>query len=165
MARRVFYSFHYKPDVWRTAQVRGIGAIDGNKPATDNDWETVKKGGEAAIKRWIANQMKNRSCTVVLVGSGTARRKWINHEIVKSWGDGMGVVGIHIHGLKDSAGRLSVKGENPFASVKHVKTGKQLSSIVKCYTPAGGDSQQRYQWIEQHLANAIDAAIDIRKKN
>ena len=44
MARRVFYSFHYKPDNWRAAQVRNIGAIEGNNPASDNDWEAVKKG-------------------------------------------------------------------------------------------------------------------------
>ena len=110
MVRRVFYSFHYEPDNWRAAQVRNIGSIEGNRPATDNDWETVKKGGDAAIKRWIAGQMEFRSCTVVLVGSNTANRKWINHEIVKSWDDGMGVVGIHIHGLEDSGGYTSKKG-------------------------------------------------------
>ena len=52
MARKSFYSFHYKPDNWRAATVRNIGAIDGNKPATDNEWESVTKGGDDAIKRW-----------------------------------------------------------------------------------------------------------------
>ena len=46
MTRRVFYSFHYEPDNWRAAQVRKIGSIEGNSPALDNDWETVKKGGD-----------------------------------------------------------------------------------------------------------------------
>ena len=27
--RRVFYSFHYKPDNWRVATVRNIGSIEG----------------------------------------------------------------------------------------------------------------------------------------
>jgi len=80
MARKSFYSFHYKPDNWRAATVRNIGAIDGNKPATDNDWESVTKGGDDAIKRWIADQIYGRSCTVVLVGANTANRKWINYE-------------------------------------------------------------------------------------
>ena len=66
MARRVFYSFHYDRDNWRVATVRKIGAVEGNSPAKDNDWETVKKGGDAAIKRWIGNQMDRRTCTVVL---------------------------------------------------------------------------------------------------
>ena len=55
MARRAFYSFHYAPDAWRASTVRNIGAIEGNRPATDNDWEAVKRGGDDAIKRWIAD--------------------------------------------------------------------------------------------------------------
>ena len=162
MARRVFYSFHYKPDNWRASQVREIGAIEGNKPATDNDWETVTKGGDAAIKRWIAEQMKGRSCTVVLVGAKTAGRKWINHEIVKSWDDGKGVVGIYIHGLKDADGHISSKGRNPFDSIGY-GTKQKLSSIVKCYNPSGTNSKDRYAWIEDNLEDAIEEAIQIRK--
>ncbi len=165
MARRVFYSFHYKPDNWRAATVRNIGVVDGNKPASDNDWETVKKGGDTAIKRWIANQMNLRTCTVVLVGTNTANRKWINYEIKKSWDDGMGVVGIHIHGLKNKEKRIFTKGKNPFDYIPHRKTGKKLSSIVKCYNPAGTSSQARYDWIKKHLSNAIEEAIKIRNNN
>ena len=99
MARRVFFSFHYKPDNWRVATVRNIGAIEGNKPASDNEWESITRGGESAIKKWISEQMRGRSCTVVLVGSETANRKWINYEIGKSCDDGLCVVGSHIHGL------------------------------------------------------------------
>ena len=165
MARRVFYSFHYNPDNWRAAMVREIGSIEGNRPATDNDWETVKRGGDTAIKNWIANQMKNRSCTAVLVGANTANRKWINHEIVKSWDDGIGVVGIHIHGLKDSNGHISQKGSNPFDFITHGSIGKKLSSIVKCYNPARRNSKERYGWIAEHLANAVAEAIRIRKSN
>ena len=80
-----------------SGQTRKIGSIEGNEPAADNDWETVKRGGDARIKRWIADQMNCRTCTVVLVGSGTANRKRINHEIVKSWDDNMGVVGTYIN--------------------------------------------------------------------
>ena len=162
---RAFYSFHYIPDNWRVATVRNIGAIEGNKPASDNDWETVKKGGDVAIKKWIADQMHGRSCTVVLVGSNTANRKWINHEIVKSWDDSMGVVGIYIHGLKNSEGETSTKGKNPFDFINHTKTGKKLSSIVKCCNPTGSNSQERYNWISENLANAVAEANQIRKNN
>ena len=162
MARRVFYSFHYAPDNWRAAMVRNIGSIEGNRPATDNGWEAVKRGGDAAIKKWIADQMKYRSCTVVLVGTNTADRKWINHEIIKSWNDGMGVVGIHIHGLEDSDGNISQKGRNPFDFITFENSGKKLSSTVKCYNPSGRSSKERYGWISQHLANAVEEAITIR---
>ena len=56
--RQVFYSFHYEPDSWRASQVRNMGIVEGNKPASDNDWETIKRGGANAIKRWINDQMK-----------------------------------------------------------------------------------------------------------
>jgi hypothetical protein len=165
MARKAFYSFHYVPDSWRASIVRNIGAIDGNRPATDNDWETVKRGGDDAIKRWIADQMDGRSCTVVLVGTNTANRKWINHEIIRSWDEGMGVVGIRIHGIKNAAQETSSMGENPFDYIGYGNTGKKLSSIVKCYNPTGATSQERYDWIKKHLANAVEEAITIRKNN
>ena len=165
MARRCFYSFHYRPDNWRAATVRNIGSIDGNAPVSDNDWETVTKGGDAAIKRWIANQMDGRSCTVVLVGSDTANRKWINHEIIESWNKRMGVVGIYIHGLLDRNGNVCTKGLNPFDFIRYGDTGRKLSSIARCYNPAGSNSKERYKWICEHLQNAAEEAVGIRNKN
>jgi len=165
MTRRVFYSFHYKPDVMRVSQVRNIGALEENRPVTDNDWESVTKGGDSAIKSWIADQMKGRSCTVVLIGENTANRKWINLEIIKSWDDGMGVVGIRIHGLKNTDGETSNMGGNPFDYIGYGNSGKKLSSIVKCYNPSGNDSKERYSWISKHLENAVEEAIKIRNSN
>lgn len=165
MTRRCFYSFHYRPDNWRVAQVRNIRTIEGSRAAPDNDWETIASRGDAAIKAWIANQMKGRSCTVVLVGAETANRNWINHEIVKSWDEGMGVVGIHIHGLLDRYGNTAPAGKNPFDFIGFGNTGKKLSSIVRCYTPSGSDSKERYAWIQQHLANATEEAVNIRTQH
>ncbi len=51
MARRCFYTFHYKPDNARAAQARNMGVIAGNAPVSDNAWETVTKGGDAAIRK------------------------------------------------------------------------------------------------------------------
>lgn len=163
MARRVFYSFHYDADSWRAATVRSIGSIEGNAPASDNDWEAVTAGGESAIKMWIADQMVRRSCTVVLVGSNTAGRKWINYEIVKSWNEDMGVVGIHVHGLKNADRMTSPKGRNPFSSISCGSSGQKLSSIVKCYDPLGRDSKERYAWIRKYLESAVEEAVRIRK--
>ena len=158
--QRIFFSFHYLPDAWRAAQVRNMGLVEGNTAVSDNDWETVTAGGAAAIKRWIATQMHGRSCTVVLVGTETANRRWINYEIRKSWSDGKGLVGIHIHGLADRNGYTSRPGANPFDSIE---VGQDpLSSIVECYNPPGRDSKDRYAWIQQHLASAVEEAIAIR---
>ena len=41
--RQVFYSFHYANDVMRTQLVRNIGAIEGNAPASANEWGNSKE--------------------------------------------------------------------------------------------------------------------------
>ncbi len=51
MYRRVFYSFNYAEDAWRASQVRNMGVVEGNRPATDNEWQDVSKGGDSAITR------------------------------------------------------------------------------------------------------------------
>lgn len=163
--RQVFYSFHYKPDCWRASQVRNIGAIEGNKPAPDNDWETITRSGDDAIKKWIKDQMKYRSCTVVLVGENTANRKWINYEIIESWNAGMGVVGINIHGLKNQNECIANQGYNPFDYITYGDNGKKLSSVVKCYNPSGSDSKEKYDWISKYISDAVEEAVKIRSNN
>ena len=162
MVRKCFYSFAYKDDNWRVATVRSMGKVEGNPSAPDNDWETIKNGGDNGIRNWIAAQMKGRSCTIVLVGTDTANRRWINHEIRQSWNGKMGVVGIYIHGLHDKDGKVSEKGKNPFDFIPYDGSGKKLSSIVKCYTPCGSNSKERYAWIKDNIARVTNEAVRIR---
>lgn len=165
MARQCFFSFHYKPDAARAAQVRQMGTVEGNPPVSDNDWEKVTKGGDTAIKKWIAGQLSGKSCAVILAGTNTANRKWINYEIKEAWNAGKGVVAIHIHGLRNFDKKVSTKGKNPLSFITHGPTGKKLSSIAKCYDPDGSNSKERYAWIKKHLANAVEEAIKIRNAN
>ena len=158
MGRRVFFSFHYKPDNWRASQVRNIGKVEGNSPATDNDWETVTKGGAAAIKEWIEGQMYGRSCVVVLVGENTAGRKWINYEIQKAVEAGKGLVGIHVNKLKDADGNAAAKGVNPFKSF--TVDGVPLTQLAKCHTPSGTTSTAAYKDISDNIETWIEEAIE-----
>ena len=165
MARKCFYSFHYKPDNWRVAKVRNIGAIEGNKPASDNDWEAITGGGDKKIKEWIANQMKGRTCTVVLIGSNTSSRKWISYEISESWNNNMGVLGINIHNITDRNDKQSSKGGNPLYHVTFKETGKRLSTIAKTYDPPRTTSKGVYSYIEDHIEDWAEEAIKIRNEN
>jgi hypothetical protein len=160
--RNVFYSFHYKPDSHRAAKVRNIGTITGNTPASDNDWEEIKKGGDAAIKTWINGQLTGRTCAVVLVGAQTAGRKWINYEIKKAWDDGKGVLGIYVHNLTDLWGATTDMGANPFD--KFTVGTQGLASIVKCYNPPYTTSSYVYNHIADNVAGWIEKAIEIRKQ-
>ena len=163
MARRVFFSFHYKPDNWRAAEVRNAGVVDGNKPVSDNDWETVTGGGDSKIEEWIADQLSGKSCAVVLIGKSTAGRKWIKHEIVKAWNDKKGVVGVYIHNLKDASGEQTDKGRNPFDDI--TVGAKNLSSIVKAYDPPYKISTNVYAHIKDNLEDWVEKAITIRNEN
>lgn len=165
MARSCFYSFHYKPDNWRAAKVRNIGVIEGNRPATDNDWETITKGGDKKIKEWITSQMKGRTCEIVLIGANTSGRKWITYEISEAWNKGMGVVGIHIYNITDKDDEQSSKGGNPLYHVTFKKTGKRLSIIAKSYDPSRTTSSGVYNYTSEHIENWVEEAIQIRKDN
>jgi hypothetical protein len=164
MSKRVFFSFHYQPDNWRAAQIRNIGAIDGNSPASDNDWETIKRGGDAAIQRWINEQISGKSCGIVLIGHGTAGRKWIDYEIEKIWNEGKGLLGIYIHNIKDSDGCQSKKGRNPFDGFTLKNGTVNLASVVRDYDPPYYTSTAAYAYIRENLEKWIDEAISIRNR-
>jgi Thoeris protein ThsB, TIR-like domain len=139
-----------------------MGVVDGNKPATDNDWETITKGGDRAIQKWIDDQLDGKSCNVVLIGENTAGRKWIKYEIKTAWNDKKGLVGVYIHKLKDLDGNQSSKGRNPFEDFNLGEKKKSLSSIVKAYNPPYSDSKEVYAYIYDNLTDWIEEAIDIR---
>lgn len=158
--RQVFYSFHFANDVLRVSQIRSIGALEDNKPVSANDWEEVKKKGDAGIKKWIDDNMNYRSCVVVMVGEETSKRKWVRHEIEKAWNDGRGVLGIYIHNIECPNNGKSKQGANPFDSFTLDNGKKKLSSVVKCYNPSSLDA---YNAIRNNLEDWIEEAIKIRK--
>jgi hypothetical protein len=162
MVRRTFFSFHYKPDNWRASQVRNMGVIEGNAPVSDNEWESITRGGDKAIEGWISGQLEGKSCTIVLIGTNTAGRKWIKYEIEKSWNDGKGVLGIYIHNLQDKDGNQSAKGQNPFDDFTMKRDEQKLSSIVKAYDPPYSTSTYVYNHIKEKLADWVEEAISIR---
>jgi hypothetical protein len=162
MVRKVFYSFHYDADNWRAGQVRNVGVVEGNQPAADNDWESIKQGGNSAIQRWIDDQISGRSCAVVLIGSATAGRTWISYEIAHAWNTGKGVVGVHVHNLKDRFGNQSLKGSNPFDDVTMNRNNSRLSSVAKAYDPPYVTSTYVYDHITANLSTWVEEAISIR---
>lgn len=160
MARKVYFSFHFDNDCWRTQQIRNIGSIEGNHPISANAWEVVKRNGERSIQNWIDENLKNKSCCIVLVGSQTANRKWVKYEIRKAWEMNKGVVGINIHNLKDSYGNQSLKGDNPFSPFKI--ENDNMSEIAKVYNPPYPMSTDVYNHIKINIEAWVEEAITIR---
>lgn len=82
MARRTFFSFHYKY-VWKVNQIRNMINIIGTSAAGFQDsslWEAAKIQGDKEIKRIIDDALKLTTVTVVCVSYGAANRKYINAE-------------------------------------------------------------------------------------
>lgn len=157
--RQIFYSFHFDNDVMRVQQVRNIGALEDNAPVSPNDWETVKRNGDAAIKKWIEDNMRYRSCTVVLIGTQTSQRPWVDYEIRKAWADGKGVLGVYIHNLKCPRNGTTWKGANPFDNIG-MSDGSRMSQWVQCYDPPSWDA---YGNIRANLEAWVEEAIARRK--
>ncbi len=152
MTRKVFYSFHFDNDNWRAGQVRNIGTVEGDKPVNGNKWEDVKSKSDSTIKTWIDDNLKDKSCLVVLIGEKTSERKWVNYEINRAWALGKGVCGIYIHKLEDVLGNQSSKGKNP------------LASYVPIFESTYSTSKYVYDDIKNNIAELIEDAIKVRSR-
>lgn len=172
MARRVFFSFHYEGDILRIGQIRNSGLTKlGIEQAgfIDNaEWESIKLRGKDAIQNWIDEQLNGTSVTVVLIGSDTADREWVEYEIKESYKRGNGLLGIFIHNVKDLNGKVGKKGINPITKcrIRNIKTydwvrdggynnlSQWVENAYKQAEQRKGEEKQRRE--DAKLANAGD---------
>jgi hypothetical protein len=116
MARRVFFSFHHKDDIWRANQIRNANVVAGPHLAgffDHSEYEEANKTGNAGTRRMILEHLKDTTVTVVLIGKETADRPWVKYEIEQSIAHKNGLLGIYIHHLKDSNQRSTSRGAKP----------------------------------------------------
>lgn len=155
MARRAFFSFHYKNDVWRANVVRNSWVTKPDRETAGfvdaAAFEEIKKRGDQAVKDWIDNQLKGTSVTVVLIGSETDTRPYVKYELTQSFAKGNGMLGIYIHQIKDQNGKTSTKGSNHFGEIGQDSSGKAVyfSSNYITYDWFGDDGHNNLgSWIE-----------------
>ena len=104
MARRAFFSFHYDNDINRSMTVRNSWVTQGKEAAGFIDkaeFEQIKRQGDTAVHNWIDKQLEGTSVTVVLIGSETLNRPFVQYEICRSLQRGNAVIGIHINAIRD----------------------------------------------------------------
>jgi hypothetical protein len=155
--RKIFYSFHFDNDVMRVQQVRNMGVVEGNTPVSPNSWEEVKKKGDAAVEKWINDNMSGKSCVIVLIGTETYKRPWVKYEIQKAWKDGKGLLGVHIHNLTCPNNGKCAKGTDPLDAFSFTINGKAV--VPKTYDPKASDA---YNDIATNLSSWVEAAIKQR---
>lgn len=156
MARKVFFSFHYKRDAVRAGQVRNSNVVTSQGIETSKfidaaDWESIKRSGPEAVKKWIADQLHGTSVTVVLIGAETSKRDWIKYEIDESLKRGNGLLGVYIHNCPLWDKSCDTKGANPFDNLSITQNGvtRRLSQIYKTYDWVSDDGRNNLgSWIE-----------------
>ena len=121
MARRTFFSFHYKPDVTRAWVVRNSwvtkvaqGERDDAGFFDSSVFEASKRESDDALKRFLREGMNNTSVTCVLVGAETCLRRWVRYEIFRSFIRGNGLLAVRIHTIGSLHSPASPIGDNPF---------------------------------------------------
>lgn len=155
MARKVFFSFHFKNDVWRANQVRNSWVTQGTEVAgfiDSADFEKIKQKGEDEVKKWIDNQLKNTSVTVVLIGSETSNRDYVQYELQRSYQKGNAIIGVYIHNLKDKIGKVSEKGKIKFGPLGKYSNGDLVFffQIARTYDYVLGNGYENLgKWIEE----------------
>lgn len=108
MARSVFYSFHYQNDINRVMIVRNRWVTQRGQLASGiidhAAFEQIKRQGQKAVENWIDEQMVGTTATVVLIGSETLNRPYVQYEICQSIGRGNAIIGVYINRLEDFNG-------------------------------------------------------------
>ena len=120
MARRTFFAFHFDHDIFRVNQVRNANVVAGTDRAgfyDHSEYEDAKKQGAQAIRNMILRHLEYTTVTVVLIGTYTASRPWVQFEIAESVKRKNGLLGIQIHHLANSQGYVSQPGPFPVVPV------------------------------------------------
>lgn len=118
MARHTFFSFHYQRDVQRAAIVRNSWLCKRDRSDAgffeNGLWERAKRSGDSGIRTIIGRGMSGTSVTCVCVGYETWARYWVRYEILKSFAEGKGILGVRIHDIPNFNRQVDPVGENPF---------------------------------------------------
>jgi hypothetical protein len=133
VARRTFFSFHYKPDVTRAWVVRNSwvtklaqGERDDAGFFDNSVFEAAQRESDEVLKRFLREGLKNTTVTCVLIGSETALRRWVRYEIFQSFMRGNELLAIRVHAIPGFNKLPSAEGFNPFDSVAFAVDGDQI---------------------------------------
>lgn len=130
MARRTFFSFHYKPDVWRAYNVRNCWLLKSNENPDgffdSSVFEASKRENDESLKRFLRDGLKNSSVTCVLAGAETWSRRWVRYEIAQSVLKGNGLLTVDIHTVENNDKKTCAKGADPLAQIGLYRANGQI---------------------------------------
>jgi hypothetical protein len=162
MARKVYFSFHYEQDIWRTNVVRNHWVTQGYGETGVIDaslWEEAKKKGDAAIAGMIDEGLEGTTATVVLIGAETSERPWVKYEILQSLRRNNAIIAIHINRIKNQDSQTCTRGRNPLIDIVVLDAGQQvrLSTICPVYDWVMDDGFNNLgKWVETAVSEVKD---------
>lgn len=157
MAHKSFVSYHHYNDQSKANHLRAIyGSNDTLIDRSLSDSYDNKTDDEIlALIR--TNHLKDSTVTIVLIGSDTSKRKWVDWEIyssLRSYGDRSrnGILGIYLPTAGDTPARLQDNIDSGYAvTMKWENISTQLSlKIDEAYNNRNNGKQDNTRKRRQH---------------
>jgi len=122
MAKKVFFSFHYQDVIdFRANVVRQHWLTKPDRESAGffdaSIWGNATLSGVASIKALINSGLDGTSTTCVLIGTGTAMRRWVRYEIMKSFRKGNTLLAVHINSIKGRDQLTKSQGVDPLTQL------------------------------------------------
>lgn len=154
MARRTFFSFHYRPDVHRAWNVRNSWVTREREDAGffDNGlFEKKQRESDDSLKSYIREGISGTSVVCVLNGSMTYSRRWVRYEIVRGLLNKNGMLTVDIHSVQNLERKTATRGYDPLDYL-----GIYRSSDGKVYACEKKDGR----WIKYaDYSSAVDESV------
>jgi hypothetical protein len=133
MARRTFFSLHYKADVLRSWIVRNSWVTKVAKGSRESAgffessvFEATQRESDDSLKRFLREGLNNTSVTCVLVGEHTALRRWVRYEILRSFACGNGLLAVRRNTIPAMKSPPTPAGDNPFNCLAFTVEGDRV---------------------------------------
>lgn len=153
MARRTFFSFHYKPDVQRAQIVRNSWVTREREDAGFFDssaFEKAQRTNDDTLKNFLIEAMKGSSVVCTLVGAQTAQRRWVRYEIQRAIWDMRGLLAVRIHTINHFTTGTTTAGPNPF-------------DLLGVYVEENGTSKAMYLIERSSITEGWSYSSDFKK--
>ena len=163
LRQRVFLSYHHGWDHARADLIRALAPDRISQALPEAEWDLLMQTGDAAVAQWISAQIAAASCTVVLISGSTRGRRLIEHEVLTSWRQRKGILGLYVHNLPDQTGARTHRGPNPFSEFRMTRDNQRLSDIVPVYEAPYPDLAGNLRYISAMLPEWVQEANSIRR--
>lgn len=77
-------------------------------------WEKAQRSEGDGLRRLINRGMDGTSVTCVCVGAETWSRYWVRYELLRTFVEGKGLLGVRVHSIANFDGKTDAPGDNPF---------------------------------------------------